>query len=66
MPITKSDLPILRSAVNGDLYLDIDKPSLFRKVFQWYERIGVQFYGNTEDDYEILLDHIATDIGYAS
>tara|TARA_B100000614_G_scaffold260586_1_gene287919 strand:+ start:4489 stop:4689 length:201 start_codon:yes stop_codon:yes gene_type:complete len=65
MPITKSDLSILRSAVNGDVSLDIDNPSLFNRIFKLYEKRGVEFYGDPEDDYEILIDHIASDIGYA-
>tara|TARA_B100000925_G_scaffold258996_1_gene214241 strand:+ start:3074 stop:3274 length:201 start_codon:yes stop_codon:yes gene_type:complete len=65
MPITKSDLSILRSAVNGDVSLDTDNPSLFNRIFKLYEKRGVEFYGDPEDDYEILIDHIASDIGYA-
>ena len=65
MPITKSDLSILRSVVNGDVSLDIDNPSLFNRIFKLYEKRGVEFYGDPEDDYEILIDHIASDIGYA-
>ena len=65
MPITKSDLSILRSAVNGDVSLDTDNPSLFNRIFKLYEKRGVEFYGDPEDDDEILIDHIASDIGYA-
>ena len=64
MPIKKSDLSYLRSVVNGDVALDQENPSFFNRLFRWYEQIGVRFYGDPDEDYEVFLDHLASDIGY--
>jgi|TARA_B100000035_G_scaffold149766_1_gene127622 hypothetical protein len=66
MPFKKSDLSYLRSVVNGDIALDKENPSLFNRMFRWYEQIGVRFYGDPDEDYEVFLDHLASDIGYGA
>ena len=58
----KKDLQTLRSAVNGDFYLDVKNPKLFKKVRKFYENQGVVFSGDPLDDYDILLDCLAGDL----
>ena len=58
----KKDLNTLRSAVNGELYLDVKNPKLVKKVRKFYENQGVQFSGDPLDDYDILIDYIAEDL----
>ena len=58
----KKDLNTLRSAVNGELYLDVKNPKLFKKVRKFYENQGVQFSDDPLDDYDILIDYIAEDL----
>jgi len=58
----KKDLNTLRSAVNGELYLDVKNPKLFKKVRKFYENQGVVFSGDPLDDYDILIDYIAEDL----
>jgi len=58
----KKDLQTLRSAVNGDFYLDVKNPKLFKKVRKFYENQGVVFSGDPMDDYDILLDYLAEDL----
>ena len=58
----KKDLQTLRCAVNGDFYLDVKNPKLFKKVRRYYENEGVVFSGDPMDDYDILLDYLAEDL----
>jgi hypothetical protein len=58
----KKDLQTLRGAANGDFYLDVKNPKLFKKVRKFYENSGVIFSGDPLDDYDILIDCIAEDL----
>tara|TARA_B100000927_G_scaffold10_1_gene15 strand:+ start:2630 stop:2830 length:201 start_codon:yes stop_codon:yes gene_type:complete len=64
MPISKSDLSYLRDVVNGDVALDQENPCLFQRLFKYYESSGVQFFGDPDEDYELLVDNLALDIGF--
>jgi hypothetical protein len=37
----KKDVQTLRGAANGDFYLDVKNPKLFKKVRRFYEQEGV-------------------------
>ena len=56
------DLSILRSAAQGEYFLDVKNPKLFKKVRKFYENSGVVFSGDPLDDYDILIDCIAEDL----
>ena len=58
----KKDITTLRSAVNGDFFLDVKNPKLFKKVRKFYENDGVTFSGDPLDDYDILIDCLAEDL----
>ena len=59
----KKDLHTLKGAVNGDFFLDVKNPKLFKKVRKYYEREGlVTFSGDALDDYDILIDAISEDL----
>jgi hypothetical protein len=58
----KKDLPILRSAANGEFLLDVKNPKLFKKVRRYYENNGVVFSGDPLDDYDILIEQVAIDL----
>ena len=58
----KKDLQTLKSAANGESYLDVKNPKLFKKVRKFYESNGVIFSGDPLDDYEMLIDHIYADL----
>ena len=42
----KKDISTLRAAANGDFYLDVKNPKLYRKVRRYYENEGVVFLEN--------------------
>ena len=56
------DLSTLRGAANGDFYLDVKNPKLFKKVRKFYENDGVEFSGDPLDDYDILIECLAEDL----
>jgi hypothetical protein len=58
----KKDVSTLRSAANGEIYLDVKNPKLYKKVRRFYENEGVVFSGDPLDDYEMLIDYIAQDL----
>ena len=58
----KKDIQTLRGAVNGDFFLDVKNPKLLKKVRRYYENNGVVFSGDPLDDYDILLDYLASDL----
>jgi hypothetical protein len=58
----KKDVQTLRSAANGNFYLDVKNPKLYKKVRRFYENEGVVFSGDPLDDYEILMEYIAQDL----
>ena len=58
----KKDVSTLRSAANGEFYLDVKNPKLYKKVRRFYENEGVVFSGDPLDDYEILMEYIAQDL----
>jgi hypothetical protein len=58
----KKDVSTLRSAANGEIYLDVKSPKLYKKVRRYYENVGVVFSGDPLDDYEMLIDYIAQDL----
>jgi len=41
----KKDVSTLRSAANGEIYLDVKNPKLYKKVFRYYQNEGVVFSG---------------------
>ena len=58
----KKDISTLRSAANGDFYLDVKNPKLYKKVRRYYETEGVVFSGDPLDDYEILMEYVSADL----
>ena len=58
----KKDVQTLRGAANGEFFLDVKNPKLFKKVRRYYEGEGVVFSGDPLDDYEILMEYIASDL----
>jgi hypothetical protein len=58
----KKDLQTLRSAANGDFYLDVKNPKLYKKVRRYYETEGVVFSDDPLDDYEMLMEYVLVDL----
>ena len=58
----KKDVQALRAAANGDFYLDVKNPKLFKKVRKYYQNEGVVFSDDALDNYDILIDCIVQDL----
>jgi hypothetical protein len=58
----KKDIQTLRGAANGEFYLDVKNPKLFKKVRRFYEQEGVVFSGDPLDDYEMLMEYVLSDL----
>ena len=58
----KKDISNLRAADNGEIFLDVKNPKLFKKVRRFYENEGVVFSGEPLDDYEMLMEHVFRDL----
>jgi len=58
----KKDIQTLRGAANGEFFLDVKNPKLYKKVRRYYENNGVVFSGDPLDDYEILMEYVYNDL----
>jgi hypothetical protein len=58
----KKELQTLKSAVNGDFYLDVKNPKLYKKIRRYYQNEGVVFSEDALDNYDILIECIAQDL----
>ena len=58
----KKDITTLRSAVEGDFFLDVRNPKLYIKVRKYYQSEVVEFSGDPLDDYDILIDYLSEDL----
>ena len=56
------DISILRGASNGDFFLDVKNPKLYKKVRRYYENEWVVFSGEPLDDYEMLMENLFQDL----
>ena len=58
----RKDVSTLRDAANGNFYLDVKSPKLYKKVKRFYQNEGVIFYGEPLDDYDMLMEYILQDL----
>jgi hypothetical protein len=58
----KKDLHTLRAAANGDFYLDVKNPKLYKKVRKFYQNEGVIFSDDPLDNYEMLMEYVLVDL----
>ena len=59
-----SCLDILSDAVDRQVTLDIEYPVIYNHVLKFYEEKGVDFYGDVDEDYDILLTKLEQDLFY--
>jgi hypothetical protein len=58
----RKDISTLRDAANGNFYLDVKSPKLYKKVKRFYQNEGVIFSGEPLDDYDMLMEYILQDL----
>ena len=55
-------LPLLEETVEGNVFLDLKNPKLYKKLIRYYANEGVEFY-NDPNDYATVVRCIAADLG---
>ena len=58
----KKNLNDLRAAANGENYLDIKNPKLYKKIMRYYEKESVTFTGDSFQDYDIIIENLKKDL----
>jgi hypothetical protein len=58
----KKDLSTLRAAANGDIFLDVKNPKLYKKVVRFYQNEGIDLSGDPMVDYDTLMEYIYNDL----
>lgn len=53
----------LQRALDREVILPIDKPKLWKKILKFFEERDVQFYGEIEADYIMILNLISEELG---
>ena len=59
-----SVIDVLTDAVDRQVTLDIEYPIIYNQVLKFYEEKGVDFYGDVDEDYDILLTKLEQDLFY--
>jgi|TARA_B100000035_G_scaffold267753_1_gene240936 hypothetical protein len=57
-----SVIDILFDAVDRKIVLDTEYPIIYNQIVKHYEEKGVDFYGDVDEDYDILLSKLETDL----
>ena len=55
-------LSVLEQTVNRECELDHANPKLYRKVCRYFKDQGVEFYGNPDDDYEVIVEELEAEL----
>ena len=55
---------ILYEAIDRHVVLDTEYPIIYNQVVKHYEEKGVHFYGDVDEDYDILLAKLESDLFY--
>ena len=58
----KKDLQTLRAAANGEIYLDVKNPKLYKKVKRYYQNEVVLDGEDPERDYSLVIECLRQDL----
>ena len=59
-----SHIEVLYEAIDRKVVLDTEYPVIYNHVLKFYEEKGVDFYGDVDEDYDILLTKLEQDLFY--
>ena len=57
----KSHLPLIQEAIDGTSDLRSNQ-KVYKKIYKYYKDLGVNFSGDSHNDYEMVLDCLYEDI----
>ena len=52
-------------AIDRKTMLDTENPVVYNKLIRHYEDKGAQFYGDVDENYDLLLSKLEQDLNYA-
>ena len=55
-------LPLLELTVRRECELDHSNPKFYRIVYRYFRDKGVEFYDNPDDDYELVVEELASEL----
>ena len=55
-------LPLLEQTVRRECELDHSNPKLYKKVYRYLRDKGVEFYNNPDDDYELVVEELTSEL----
>lgn len=58
----RKSIPTLNRAIKREVILAIDQPKLYKKIVKYFQTEGVEFYGDIEADYELILSLISEEL----
>lgn len=58
----RKSIHTLTRAANREIDLEFDQPKLFKKIKKFYQEQGVEFYQESEADYELILSLLCEDL----
>ena len=56
-------LPILEQTADGEVFLDLKNPKLYKKIVRYYANQGVNFHNDPTEDYPTVVQLISEDLG---
>jgi hypothetical protein len=59
-----NDIDILADAIDGVINLEDDYPQLYKKLYEFYDVNGIQLYGDSDDNYEVVITQLTKDLTF--
>jgi hypothetical protein len=59
-----NDVNILADAIDGVINLECDHPQLYKKLYEFYDVNGIQLYGDSDDNYEVIMAQLTKDLTF--
>ena len=57
-------IDLLYEAIDRQVVLDTEYPIIYNEIMKYYEEKGVDFYGDVDENYDILLNKLERDLYY--
>ena len=57
-------IDLLYEAIDRQVVLDTEYPIIYNEIMKYYEEKGVDFYGDVDENYAILLNKLERDLYY--
>lgn len=58
----RKSIGIFQDAISRTIELDYSQPKLYKKLVKYYQEAGVEFTGDSVEDYQIILECLEYDL----